>query len=100
MFILVMQLNIPLEFVRSYLQRETRMFILQPASQETWSVRCMIGDSHVRLAKGWRNFARDNKLQVGDICVFELMKVTKTKFKVGTLPAAPKSPRIHAEVKL
>ena len=100
MFILVMQLNIPLEFVRSYLQRETRMFILQSASQETWSVKCMIGNSHVKLNKGWRNFARDNKLQVGDICIFELMKVTKTKFKVGILPAAPETPRIDAEVQL
>ncbi|KAJ8451836.1 hypothetical protein Cgig2_007319 [Carnegiea gigantea] len=93
-------LNIPLEFVRSYLHRETRMFILQSASHETWSVKCMIGDSHVKLTKGWRNFARDNKLQVGDICIFELMKVTKTKFKVGILPAAAETPRIDAEVKL
>ena len=99
MFILVMELNIPLEFVRSYLQRETRM-LLQSASQETWSVKCVIEDSHVKLTTGWRNFARNNKLQVRDICIFELMNVTKTKFKVGILPAAPETPRIDAEVKL
>ena len=57
MFILVMQLNKPLEFVRSFLQHETGMYIRKSGHQKTWSVRCKTGDTHVRLAKGWRNFA-------------------------------------------
>ena len=31
---------------------------------------------------GWRTFAKDNNLEVGDVCVFGLSEGTKMSFKV------------------
>ncbi|KAF9626356.1 hypothetical protein IFM89_032772 [Coptis chinensis] len=50
------------------------------------------GSSHKRFDSGWKNFVVDNKLKVGDGCVFELTECTTDciKFRVqfldGELP--------------
>uniref|UniRef100_A0A7C9D4I8 TF-B3 domain-containing protein n=1 Tax=Opuntia streptacantha TaxID=393608 RepID=A0A7C9D4I8_OPUST len=42
--------------------------------------------THKRLDPRWRTFVADNKLQVGDACLFELMECGSTiKFKVQIL---------------
>ena len=47
-----------------------------------------------RFEYGWIPFARDNNLEVGDVCVFVLLDCTKTIFKVVIFRAneKPKSP--------
>ncbi|KQK14138.2 hypothetical protein BRADI_1g14495v3 [Brachypodium distachyon] len=52
-----------------------------------WYVRCCISNSYQaksakRLKKGWREFAHDNNLQLGDICLFKLLK--KKKYTMGS----------------
>ncbi len=40
-----------------------------------WQVKFCISKRKLRmLSKGWRKFTRDNELQVGDTCLFELLK--------------------------
>ena len=36
-----------------------------------------------RLFKGWREFAKDNNLQVGDVCIFKLLDGTNISFEVS-----------------
>jgi hypothetical protein len=53
---------------------------------KSWDVMCHLqvpsGQCQFqKLGKGWRRFARDNNLQVGDLCLFELLK-TKYTMKV------------------
>ncbi|PUZ37958.1 hypothetical protein GQ55_9G158400 [Panicum hallii var. hallii] len=53
---------------------------------KSWDVMCHLqvpsGQYQFqKLGKGWRRFARDNNLQVGDLCLFELLK-TKYTMKV------------------
>ena len=38
-----------------------------------------------RINSGWREFALDNHLKVGDGCVYELMDSEKLKFRVQIL---------------
>lgn len=41
-----------------------------------------IGNPNARICNGWRAFVNDNKLKVGDVCVFELVNDTQISFKV------------------
>ncbi|XP_016902166.2 B3 domain-containing transcription factor VRN1-like isoform X1 [Cucumis melo] len=74
-------LNIPTGFASTYL-KETKDLILYVSSddQKVWKILCVERWLYARscqrfeMAKGWREFARDNSLKEGDICVFELMK--------------------------
>ena len=36
-----------------------------------------------RLACGWREFAHDNNLEVGDVCVFVLLEAKMVSFEVS-----------------
>ncbi|XP_021809503.1 B3 domain-containing transcription factor VRN1-like [Prunus avium] len=61
---------------------------LQISDKKTWSARCMIdvycGQLCARLHHhGWQAFVRDNQLEEGDACVFELIeKAPKIKLRV------------------
>jgi hypothetical protein len=37
--------------------------------------------------KGWKQFARDNKLRLGDLCLFELLENTKYTMNVHVIRA-------------
>ena len=61
--------------------------ILQASGGRKWSVkyelrkreRCEIAE----LCRGWREFARDNNFEVGDVCVFEFIKGNEISLKVS-----------------
>jgi hypothetical protein len=48
--------------------------LLLQCNGKNWKVRCVKVGKRVRLWKGWKRFASDNNLQLGDICVLELLK--------------------------
>jgi len=41
---------------------------------------------HGRIIKGWRAFASNNDLNVGDVCIFELTDSQTPCFKVSIIP--------------
>jgi hypothetical protein len=43
------------------------------------------------LSAGWSKFARDNRLRVGDICLFEKKNKRKLTIKVHVIPASSAS---------
>uniref|UniRef100_A0A0D9VU83 TF-B3 domain-containing protein n=1 Tax=Leersia perrieri TaxID=77586 RepID=A0A0D9VU83_9ORYZ len=56
-----------------YLPFEDETLVFQRRGK-TWNVRCCITKKNSRrILKGWAQFARDNDLFVGDICLFELL---------------------------
>ncbi|KAH7852375.1 hypothetical protein Vadar_024088 [Vaccinium darrowii] len=65
-------LNVPGNFLRKYLRENHKNISLQFSDGMTWSVRCYT-TMNGRHTLAWRQFARDNSLKVGDVCVFELM---------------------------
>jgi hypothetical protein len=57
---------------------------------KSWEVRCVTKeDKHrvKRLMKGWKQFACDNKLRLGDLCLFELLENTKYTMNVHVIRA-------------
>ncbi|KAL2324244.1 hypothetical protein Fmac_023302 [Flemingia macrophylla] len=61
-------LVIPTNFVKEYLKEKPKDFLLQ-VLEGRWTVSYRNG----RFCTGWNKFASDNHLNVGDVCVFELI---------------------------
>ncbi|PAN46110.1 hypothetical protein PAHAL_9G163800 [Panicum hallii] len=65
-------------YSEAYLPFEGRTLMLHRHGK-SWEVMCRIqvrrGHRNFQnLCKGWKRFARDNNLRVGDLCLFELLK--------------------------
>ncbi|KAK9109021.1 hypothetical protein Sjap_017081 [Stephania japonica] len=79
------QLQLPTQFSKEHLHFKTpRRFFLHNLEGTKWSVRALPKPPTKLLAGGFRNFSRDNNLQLGDYCVFEL--VDENELKVHIFP--------------
>ncbi|KAI4299743.1 hypothetical protein L6164_033172 [Bauhinia variegata] len=82
-------LNIPVDFVSKYLDLEKKRGIvtLQVLDGREWSITFVIRINGRRpkfeLSNGWKAFARANNLNLGDVCVFELINKTEIAFRVS-----------------
>lgn len=47
-------------------------------NERTWNVK----HCGRHISTGWKNFAFDNNLKVGDVCLFEMIKSNSYAFKV------------------
>ena len=56
--------------------------ILRVLDGRTWHVTLKDG----KFYKGWKDFASDNRLNVGDVCIFELTESQGLCFKVSIIP--------------
>ncbi|OMP07070.1 hypothetical protein COLO4_07656 [Corchorus olitorius] len=104
-FMLVMQpsclgfrgrVSIPVSFARENIKIQNATLILSSSTcnGKTWPARyyCMHKKNTVQhLIQGvnWEAFAKDNALQVGDVCVFELTEIMRPQImlKVSIYPA-------------
>ncbi|KAL2347663.1 hypothetical protein Fmac_001663 [Flemingia macrophylla] len=78
-------LDIPPHFSKQYLKKTCAAVNLEVLDGRSWTVIC----SASRITWGWKKFASENNLNVGDACVFELIqKIQGPAFKVSILPAA------------
>ena len=69
---------IPPDFASDFLPQKSQEIVLQiPRERKEWKVNYCIGETAARLIGKWRNFARDNILKEGDVCVFVLSKGKK-----------------------
>lgn len=78
------------QFAKNYLKKK-RDIILQVLDGRTWTVSYKLG----KFTAGWKKFASDNKLKVGDVCRFELNKRGSLSLKALIFPLArePHSPQ-------
>jgi len=60
----------------------TQDILLQVLDGRTWQMTL----KHGRIIKGWRAFASNNDLNVGDVCIFELTDSQTPCFKVSIIP--------------
>ncbi|XP_074318157.1 B3 domain-containing transcription factor VRN1-like [Silene latifolia] len=74
---------LPGKFAEENLIKTRGSCTLRNATGDTWPVRCD-GNTpkFMKFVGGWKKYALDNKLRVGDICVFELINVAKCLFQV------------------
>ena len=74
--------TVPLSFVKRHFKRDNNNTILSVSDGRTWSVKYIKRKNNVQFSSGWTKFVRDNSLEVGDVCAFELVKCTGTSLKV------------------
>ena len=72
----------PSSFAEKYLGGVLGFIALQVPNGGKWPVRCMWSNGSAKLSKGWPEFVRDNMLDEGDVCVFELIKMGEIVLKV------------------
>ncbi|KAF8015893.1 hypothetical protein BT93_H1442 [Corymbia citriodora subsp. variegata] len=73
--------NLPASFIGMHLKGDSRDITLQ-VSDGKWRVRCLLFDGKGKISRGWREFVADNKLGIGDVCIFELVQREDIVLKV------------------
>lgn len=68
----------PRQFTKKHIKEGTSIVKLQ-ISNKSWPVKAI---QTSRLCGGWRTFARENSLQLGDVCLFQLIDRDDPVFKV------------------
>lgn len=81
--------GVPAAFDRKHLGDECSAFITLEASNEKhWRVRFIYGSNRNRISEGWGAFSMENNLEVGDVCVFELIASKDVVLKASIFRAA------------
>ncbi|KAF6170361.1 hypothetical protein GIB67_001960 [Kingdonia uniflora] len=76
-------------FVRENFPEVVESVRLEASDGRTWNVEVYKKAPHgMRLTHGWHEFVSDNRLKMGNVCVFELIeKIRGVVFKVHVFPA-------------
>ncbi|KAL4653425.1 hypothetical protein ACB092_01G302300 [Castanea dentata] len=83
--------SISSSFAKKYMRKMSGEFvILRYFNGGTWSVKFSFhkAQTQAKFRQGWKKFARDNNLKVGDVCIFELINGVEVAFKVAIFRAA------------
>lgn len=93
--------SIPSGFAKRHLNKKLDDIILWLSDGRRWSVRYKFNRRAVcQFGGGWKEFVRDNNLDIGDVCSFELIKGIKISFQVvifrATEEHCPKLPSEEA----
>ncbi|KAF7114379.1 hypothetical protein RHSIM_RhsimUnG0089900 [Rhododendron simsii] len=76
-------LNLPARFAKKYLHGVSESVQLEVSGGKQWAVRCVRIEGLVQcLNSGWGQFAKDNNLGEGDVCVFELIQVEDVVLRI------------------
>ena len=75
--------HMPSNFAEKFFRGVSRFITLQVSDGKQWSVRCTRCEGKVKLSRGWTEFVGDNKLEEGDVCVFEIINMEDVVLKVS-----------------
>ncbi|KAJ1410453.1 DNA-binding barrel domain superfamily [Sesbania bispinosa] len=73
---------LPSCFAEKHLNEVSGFIKLQISDGREWPVRCLYRGGRAKLSQGWFEFALENNLGEGDVCVFELLKVKDVVLQV------------------
>ncbi|XP_028777083.1 B3 domain-containing transcription factor VRN1 [Neltuma alba] len=73
---------LPSCFAEKHLNGVSGFIKLQITEGRQWPVRCLYRGGRAKLSQGWFEFAQDNNLGEGDVCVFELLRMREVVLKV------------------
>ncbi|KAL6526203.1 hypothetical protein OROMI_029843 [Orobanche minor] len=74
-------LHVPVSFARRVLCEGANSITLVAEGKKS-SVRCVLMNSRASVTRGWKKFVQDNRLKVGDACIFEVVKSNKLVWDV------------------
>ncbi|KAL9239752.1 hypothetical protein vseg_014044 [Gypsophila vaccaria] len=78
-------LNLPMAFARGFLKcthDDSKDIELEAIDGRLWEVKCIIHGSKSMIGRGWTTFVREIGLEVGDVCVFEVISSRPDVLKV------------------
>lgn len=73
---------LPSCFAEKHLNGVSGFIKLQSTDGKQWPVRCLYRGGRAKLSQGWYDFALENNLEEGDVCVFELMRAREVVLQV------------------
>ncbi|XP_038982890.1 B3 domain-containing protein Os04g0386900-like [Phoenix dactylifera] len=88
------QLAVPRRFCSLLPSESVSVFL--SCERRTWEMRYCGSSSLKRFDRGWKKFAIDNNLKIGDGCVFELTDHKNMKFQVRILRGEIPSPVVDS----
>ncbi|KAF4393159.1 hypothetical protein G4B88_001893 [Cannabis sativa] len=86
-------MEVPMEFAKRNLKKEGDAILSVSDSGGYWPIQFEMrhmkskGKVRAEFRCGWKEFAKDNELKVGDVCIFELLKRSENLFRVSILCA-------------
>lgn len=75
--------HIPTDFSHKYMDKPSERVRLVGYSNKWWPVNLKCHNKKLNLSKGWAKFVKENNLQVGNFCLFELIERENYVFKVS-----------------
>lgn len=91
---------IPSDFARKFLTVHKSNLTLCNSTGKTWHAKLYHPANkkpNAHLCGGWREFVEDNHLNVGDICVFELIKYPEILMKVQIYPGVKNASKARGQ---
>ncbi|KAK3195648.1 hypothetical protein Dsin_026958 [Dipteronia sinensis] len=77
-------LYLPAEFASKYFSRDAKIIKLQVSDGREWPVQlCWRHNEAVDFITGWTTFSKENNLEEGDVCLFELIRMEDILLKVS-----------------
>ncbi|KAM5551985.1 hypothetical protein ABKV19_026720 [Rosa sericea] len=74
--------SVPAAFVKSFIKEANQTLKLQ-VKDRSWPVKVIrFGKNSAKFSGGWAAFAKENGLEKGDVCIFELMEINDIVLKV------------------
>ncbi|KAL4389340.1 hypothetical protein AHAS_Ahas03G0035300 [Arachis hypogaea] len=73
---------LPSCFAEKHLNEVSGFIKLQLSDGRQWPVRCLYRGGRAKLSQGWFEFAIENNLGEGDVCVFELLPMKEVILQV------------------
>ncbi|TYH07839.1 hypothetical protein ES288_A08G266700v1 [Gossypium darwinii] len=76
--------NVPFTFARTYFTWKEADVVLKDRDGRTWPIHLKVYNKYhcTSFGRGWKAFAIDNDLRVGDSCAFELLEGPEISFRV------------------
>lgn len=65
-----------------YLKGNSRDITLEVSDGKKRRVRCILFSGKGKISRGWHEFVTDNNLEIGDVCIFELVQREDIVLKV------------------
>lgn len=69
------------KFAQTYMKENTKSTSKLVFLDKVWIVKLWRGRQRIQV-KDWSNFAKENSLELGDVCVFQLIDAQDNTFEV------------------
>lgn len=82
--------SIPVPFLMKYMTKSDTQAIMLRTSNKSWpAILNLYQECSAKICRGWRAFVKENNLQIGNVCVFELVQTVPVIIQLHIFRDAP-----------